>query len=60
MDDVLPIELTDVQRARRLVTSPGLSARDAIHVAVMQRHDIGRVMSFDRAIDQFPGIERFD
>ena len=60
VDDVLPIELTDVQRARRLVTRPGLSARDAIHVAVMQRHDIGRIMSFDRAFDQVPGIERLE
>lgn len=58
VDDVLPIELPDVQRARRLVSSPGLSARDAIHVAVMQRHDIARVMSFDRAFDHVPGLER--
>ena len=58
VDEVLPIDLTDVQRARRLLASPGLSARDAIHVAVMQRHDIGRIMSFDQAFDLVPGIER--
>ena len=58
VDAVLPIELADVQRARRLLSTPSLQARDAIHVAVMQRHDIGRVMSFDRAFDAVPGLTR--
>ena len=58
VDEVLPIELADVQRARRLLATAGLSARDAIHVAVMQRHDIGRILTFDRAFEQVPGIER--
>jgi len=58
VDAVLPIELNDVQRARRLLGTPSLSARDAIHVAVMQRHDIDRVLSFDRAFDQVPGLTR--
>jgi predicted nucleic acid-binding protein len=53
------IELLDVERARRLVlTTPRLSARDALHVAVMQGRDIGRIMSFDRAFDGIPGIVR--
>lgn len=58
VDEVLPVELPDVQRARRLLASPGLSARDAIHVAIMQRRDIARVMSFDRAFDLVPGLQR--
>lgn len=58
VDEVLPIELLDVQRARKLIGTSRLSARDAIHVAIMQRHDIGRVMSFDRAFDTVPGITR--
>ena len=59
VDEVFPIELRDVDRARRLVgTASGVSSRDAIHVAVMQRHDIPRVMSFDRGFDQVPGIIR--
>ncbi len=59
VDVVFPIELADAQRARRLVaTSPGLSARDALHVAVMQGRDIGRIMSFDRRFDGVPGIIR--
>jgi hypothetical protein len=58
VDTVLSIELADVQRARKLLATPSLQARDAIHVAVMQRHDIGRILSFDRAFDQVPGISR--
>jgi predicted nucleic acid-binding protein len=59
VDDVYPIDLADTHLARRLVTtSRALSARDALHVAVMQRHDVGIVMSFDRGFDGIPGIER--
>jgi predicted nucleic acid-binding protein len=35
-----------------------LSARDAIHLAIMQRHEIGRILTFDRTFDSVPGIER--
>ena len=58
VDAVLPIDLDDVQRARTLLTTPNLQARDAIHVAVMQRHAITRILSFDHAFDQIPGLER--
>lgn len=59
VDEVLPIDLADVQRARSLLVGPGdLSARDALHVAVMQRHGIERVMTFDRGFDVIPGIRR--
>jgi hypothetical protein len=57
--EVLPIERVDVERARRLVlTSPRLSARDAIHVAVMQRHQIDHVLTFDAGFDGIPGLTR--
>jgi predicted nucleic acid-binding protein len=58
VDAVLAVELADVQRARNLLGTPTLQARDAIHVAIMQRHDIDRVLSFDRAFDQIPGLTR--
>jgi predicted nucleic acid-binding protein len=59
VDVVHPIELDDVQRARRLVKSLNrLSARDAIHVAVMQRHEIGRILSFDAGFDGVEGLVR--
>ena len=58
-DEVFPIELRDVERARDVLLARwGLSARDAIHVAVMQRHGVRRILSFDRDFDDVPGIER--
>ena len=59
VDIVYPIERADVERARRLLrTSPTLSARDAVHVAVMQGRDIDRILSFDSGFDGIPGIVR--
>jgi uncharacterized protein len=61
VDVVHPIELEDVQRARRLLgTADRLSARDAIHLAVMQRRGIERILTFDSGFDGLPGIERVD
>lgn len=42
---------------RREAIGP-FSARDAIHVAVMQGRDIGRILTFDTAFDGVPGIAR--
>ena len=59
VDVVYPIERADVERARRLLrTTPTLSARDAIHVAVMQARDVGRIITFDTGFDGIPGITR--
>ena len=59
VDDVLAIERADVIAAQRLVERvPELSARDAIHVAVMQRHGIGEVLTFDRGFDAVAGLRR--
>ena len=59
VDIVYPIERADVDRARRLLrTTPTLSARDAVHVAVMQGRDIDRILSFDGGFDGIPGIVR--
>jgi predicted nucleic acid-binding protein len=59
VDDVLPIGRTDVEHAKgTLLRYPGLSARDALHVAVMTRYNIAQLMSFDRGFDTYPGINR--
>ena len=59
VDEVFPITLSVVTRARDVVLgSPGLSARDAVHVAVMEAHGVHEVLSFDRAFDGVPGIRR--
>lgn len=58
-DEVFPVELADVERAKTvLLGQPSLSARDAVHVATMERHQVRRVMSFDAGFDGVPGIER--
>jgi uncharacterized protein len=61
VDVVYPIERADVERARRLLhTTPALSARDAVHIAVMQGRDIGRILSFDVGFEGIPGIIRLN
>jgi predicted nucleic acid-binding protein len=43
----------------RLPSQPGaLSARDAVHVAVMKRRGLSRVMSFDAGYDRIEWIDR--
>ncbi len=59
VDLVYPIERADVERARRLLrTTPTLSARDAVHIALMQGRDIDRILTFDTGFDGIPGIVR--
>jgi len=59
VDEVLPVDRAVVERAKTIVLgSAGLSARDALHLAVMEAHRIGRVLSFDAGFDNFPGIVR--
>ncbi len=58
VDEVFPVERVDVERARQLVLGTPLSARDAVHVAIMRRRGIDRILSFDRAFDAVSGVAR--
>lgn len=59
VDEVFPVDRDAVERAKRIVLGQRrLSARDAIHVATMEQHAVGRIMSFDTGFDGLPGIER--
>jgi predicted nucleic acid-binding protein len=59
VDEVLPVEVRDVVRAREIVLgSERLSARDALHLAIMERHGVDKILSFDRGFDDHPGITR--
>lgn len=59
VDAVFPIGEGQVMRAAEIVRSPlGLSARDALHIAVMEEHGIRRILTFDSAFERWPGIER--
>lgn len=59
VDEVFPIEKADVLRASEILErSDGFSARDALHVAVMERYGVRRIVSFDADFDRWPGLTR--
>jgi predicted nucleic acid-binding protein len=59
VDEVLPVGAADVQRAKEIVLGKRkLSARDALHLAVMERGGIEKIMSFDTGFDGCPGVTR--
>lgn len=59
VDAVLAIGREEVEAGKDVLLGYAtLSARDALHVAVMRRHSIERVMTFDRGFDAIPGIQR--
>ena len=59
VDDVFAVELADVEQAKELMrTVTGLSARDAVHAAVMRRRGVKWMMSLDAGFDRVGGIER--
>jgi uncharacterized protein len=59
VDDVFSIDRATVERARTIVLGlRSLSARDALHVSVMEREGIVRILSFDTGFDGYPGITR--
>ena len=59
VDEVLPIDGDTAEAAKAIVLGRHrLSARDAIHAAVMAQHGIRRIVSFDTGFDTLPDIER--
>jgi predicted nucleic acid-binding protein len=59
IDQLFPIELENVQRAKTILLGKyRLSARDAIHLAVMEQRGVDRILSFDQGFDRYPGIRR--
>ncbi|MBZ5679660.1 MAG: type II toxin-antitoxin system VapC family toxin [Acidobacteriia bacterium] len=59
VDEVLPVDRAVVERAKQIVFGyQRLSARDAVHLAVMEQHGIERILTFDSGYDGFSGITR--
>jgi uncharacterized protein len=59
VDQVLPIDGGVVKRAKEIVLGyRQLSARDAVHLAVMEQNGIEQILTFDTGFDGFPGIAR--
>lgn len=57
---VVPLLPEDVLRSADYPEIAGLQARDRIHLAVMERLGIARIVSTDRAFDLAHGIRRLD
>lgn len=58
-DEVFPVDLPLVERAKRLLLgTPELSARDALHLAVMEARGVERILSFDSGFDRAAGPRR--
>jgi uncharacterized protein len=59
VDEVLVVDLVVVERAKEIVLGyRQLSARDAVHLSVMERHGVDQILSFDAGFDAFPGVKR--
>jgi predicted nucleic acid-binding protein len=59
VDQVLAVDEAVVQRAKQIVLGyRELSARDAVHLSVMEQNGIEQILSFDSGFDAFPGITR--
>jgi len=58
---IFSVTLADTDRARELLSqSSRVSARDAIHAAVMLNQGVEWIASFDRRFDRIPGIRRVE
>jgi predicted nucleic acid-binding protein len=59
VDEVLNVDRRAVERAKQIVLGyRQLSARDAVHLSVMEQNGIHEILSFDSGLDAFPGITR--
>jgi uncharacterized protein len=59
VDEVFPVEKADVLRASEIAQSRrALSARDALHIAIMERRGVRSILSFDSDFDKWPGLQR--
>jgi uncharacterized protein len=55
-DDVLAVDRVTAERAKEIVMGRQMSARDAVHLAVMERHGIERILSFDSGLTASPEL----
>jgi len=60
VDEVFPVTDVDVDRAKTILLggAGARSARDAIHLATMERHRVTQIMTFDAGFDGYPGVVR--
>lgn len=57
-DEIFPLDLDDLERAKQIALTTDLSARDSLHLAVMRAHRVERILSFDGDFDGLNDITR--
>lgn len=58
---IFDVTLADTDLARDLLAEHStVSARDAVHAAVMRHHGVEWIATFDRAFDAVPGVRRVE
>ena len=58
-DEILTFGMREIRAAKSIIDAvDGVSARDALHVAIMRSSRIDRILSFDRGFDAFPEFDR--
>ena len=61
LPNIIPITTAEITLAMRLMLETRiLSARDAIHAAVVINHNLEGIVSADQDFDRIPGLLRFD
>lgn len=59
VDEVLGFGMTEIRKARMIINAiDGISARNALHTAVMEVAGVNQIFSFDKGFDRCPGIKR--
>lgn len=59
VDEVFAVEKADALRASEILQHPAaLSARVSLHIAVMERHGVKSILSFDKDYDRWLGLKR--
>jgi uncharacterized protein len=59
VDEVFAVDRSIAERGKQIVLGyRRLSARDAVHLAIMEHHGIEQILTFDSGFDGFPGITR--
>ena len=57
----IPIGREEIETARDLMRAHSfLSARDGIHAAVVQTHDLEGIITADKVFDRIKGLKKFD
>ena len=58
VDEFFPLDAEDLERAKRIVLTTNLSARDSLHLAVMRHQGVDRILTFDTDFDDLDDISR--